>query len=302
MCGPTAPPGDVVHYGWRVFADAAHSVPLDMAAGGGLPLLGTYLMLVGFVGRRLLKGLFELKGERLHLLGGFGGVWTAYQAQSLVSIDMSFLAALHFLSAGAILALTSPAVGGSLPLRSFEGRHHGPPGWAQQMAVIAVAVPIIGFLSLHIVADRYNGLAVNTVRTSPATAVRYAAMATRFFPWQPEYWATLGNTRDLNQEPDAALHAHLEAVRRDPRDVLSLVDAANAASWLGRKELQRTLIRRALVLEPQAADIRVWAAVSEMNFENFAEAGRLLVGALELDREHPEAQELLRAVRAKQRS
>lgn len=93
---------------FTVNADQPHNVPLDMLAEGGLPLGGTYIALVLFTGGLLLYGLVRLRGTNLLMLGALGGTWAAYQAQSLVSIDLAPLAAVHWLTAGGIAVLARP--------------------------------------------------------------------------------------------------------------------------------------------------------------------------------------------------
>lgn len=112
---------------FTVSADAAHSVPLDMFAQGGLLAGLAYLVVVGLIAGVIISGFRRLEGRDRLLLGAFAGAWAAYQVQSLVSIDVAPLAAAHWLLAGAIVAIVRPPslrvllVGSSQP-RTSQGR------------------------------------------------------------------------------------------------------------------------------------------------------------------------------------
>lgn len=92
--------------------DTPHSVPLDMLSGGGLVLGLAYLAVLVAVGWALARGLRTLQGEQRLLLGAFGGVWAAYQVQSLVSINVPVIALVGWVAGGVVMAL-----GGGVVLR-----------------------------------------------------------------------------------------------------------------------------------------------------------------------------------------
>jgi O-antigen ligase len=97
-------------------ADSPHSLPLSMLVSGGLPLALAYLAFVGVIGWLLVRGLRQADPERLPVLAAFGGMWVAYQVQSLVSVDVPALSFLHFLSAGLVVAAASGTSSVSVPL------------------------------------------------------------------------------------------------------------------------------------------------------------------------------------------
>lgn len=103
--------------------DSAHNAVLGMLSNGGVLLALTYLALVGYTGWALLRGLRTVAGERVLPLAAFGGMWLAYQVQSLVSVDVPPLAFLHFLSAGMIVALATTPTTRSWALPLPRARH-----------------------------------------------------------------------------------------------------------------------------------------------------------------------------------
>ena len=97
-------PESVAALGGTQYSDAAHSVPLQMLAQGGLLLGVAYAAFVLVTLIALIRGLLRLRGADRMLLAAVGGGWTAYQVQSAVSIDQVPLVVLHFALAGAVVA------------------------------------------------------------------------------------------------------------------------------------------------------------------------------------------------------
>jgi O-antigen ligase len=69
-----------------IVADTAHSIPLDIGASGGLPLLLLYLAFVGLALSSILR-VIKRKSEFDVLFAALVSAWVAYQAQSLISIN-----------------------------------------------------------------------------------------------------------------------------------------------------------------------------------------------------------------------
>jgi putative inorganic carbon (HCO3(-)) transporter len=287
------PPEDVRSFGWLTQADAAHSVPLDMAAGGGLPLAAAYLAFVVLTGVALVRGLLRLTGPPLLLLGAFGGVWAAYQAQSLVSIDLPQLSMLHFLSAGAILALTaSPRPAGPPPAAAAAVTRRGWPRFALALAAVPVAV-VLALLATTIAAERELGTAYRAMQAGqPWATVKAARRAVALTRWQPSTWGALGRAYSHAGYHDLALDSHLQALRRDPRDFLEIAVAIDDAEALGRPHTVLALARRGIAVEPQAAEIKLLAARAALRLGLRDEARRWVEAALAFDPGHDEARAL----------
>ncbi len=100
--------------GPNTVTNAAHNVPIDVVAFGGIPLLVPYLALIALVAiaivRHTLKNR-EYDGVFVALTTG----WVGYQIQSVISINQIGLAIWGWLLGGAILAYT----------KSFDSRRYG---------------------------------------------------------------------------------------------------------------------------------------------------------------------------------
>ena len=66
--------------------NAAHSVPLQLGATLGIPLLVVYVLLQLFVAYRVFISIKNFPDHRI-AIAGIAGAWIAFQAQSVISID-----------------------------------------------------------------------------------------------------------------------------------------------------------------------------------------------------------------------
>ena len=69
-----------------IFADTAHSIPLDIGASGGLPLLLLYLIPIGLAIVSIVK-VVKRSNDFEVAFASIVAAWVAYQAQSLISIN-----------------------------------------------------------------------------------------------------------------------------------------------------------------------------------------------------------------------
>jgi O-antigen ligase len=93
---------DAVKFNPGLVSDSAHSVPLDIASGGGFPLLGFYLsfILLGVLSVvRVVKSKRELSVNYIALVAA----WVSYQAQSLISINQIGLGVIGWSLTGIVI-------------------------------------------------------------------------------------------------------------------------------------------------------------------------------------------------------
>jgi O-antigen ligase len=77
---------EIADFNLGIVADTAHSIPLDIGSGGGIPLLLIYLALVGLALLSIVKVLRRTTSFDL-VFTSVAAAWFAYQAQSLISIN-----------------------------------------------------------------------------------------------------------------------------------------------------------------------------------------------------------------------
>jgi len=87
-------------------SDSAHSVPLDVASGGGFPLLVLYLSLIALGALSVVKVVRS--GRRLSVnYIALVAAWSSYQAQSLISINQIGLGIIGWSLLGLIIGYSS---------------------------------------------------------------------------------------------------------------------------------------------------------------------------------------------------
>jgi putative inorganic carbon (HCO3(-)) transporter len=295
-------PDSVAALGGAQYSDAAHSVPLQMLAQGGLGLGLAYAAFVLIALVALVRGLLRLRGPERMLLGAVGGGWTAYQVQSAVSIDQVPLVVLHFTLAAGVVAAAGAAglrvvrLPGALqpaPVHRNDAR--------TKRRVIAAAAPrarpvtspdltllsTIAVIASVAVWQSFTPLRANMaardgdllLRQGDGTGAFQAYdRATDMMPGQPLYWIKKGQLFERATPPQRqqALSAYRTAAEQDPYEVNAVRAAAGHAEALGELDRSRHLYRRAVELDPLNPATVVPAATFELRHRGAREARALL--------------------------
>jgi O-antigen ligase len=89
--------------GPELVSNAAHSVPIQLAATGGIFVLLGYLLFTAFVFWRGILTIKKTVGQEQILAMIFFAAWIAYQAQSLISIDNLGIAIWGYILGGVVV-------------------------------------------------------------------------------------------------------------------------------------------------------------------------------------------------------
>ena len=92
-----------VNYGYDITSTAAHNVPIQIFAMGGLFVGLSYLAILGFIAYRGIVGIKRASGKSRLLIAGVFCAWVAYEAQSIVSIDNIGIAIWGWVLGGAVI-------------------------------------------------------------------------------------------------------------------------------------------------------------------------------------------------------
>jgi O-antigen ligase len=87
-------------------SNAAHSVPIQLAATGGVFVLITFLALTIFIFWRGIIALRDNQGQRQILAAVIFAAWIAYETQSLISIDNLAIAVWGYILGGAVVGVS----------------------------------------------------------------------------------------------------------------------------------------------------------------------------------------------------
>ena len=262
--------------------NAAHSVPLQMLAQGGIVLAAAYVFLIVFTAWALARALRGATGSMRFAVVGLGAAWVAYLVQSLVSIDAPVLLLIHFVLAGAIWSVSPLAVWSAPKQRSRPKR-------SSQSTVVAVCLGILacGIGLLPLVAD------LAAKGEGDATS-RLAGLerAVRLAPWESTY--RLEHARVLAEagQLEASIASLEKAVALDPRNINAVITLARSLTGAGRPDAARSWYERALAIEPQHPDMKVEVARFESDQGNRERALGLLTEAIAVQPQHAAAAEL----------
>jgi len=98
--------GYPVNYGYDITSTAAHNVPIQIFAMGGLLVGLSYLAILGFIAYRGIVGMKRAEGKNRLLIAGVFCAWVAYEAQSIVSIDNIGIAIWGWVLGGAVIGVS----------------------------------------------------------------------------------------------------------------------------------------------------------------------------------------------------
>ena len=302
------PASSVDFLGGPSFSDAAHSVPLQMLAQGGLLLGLLYAAFLVLTAAALVRGLIRLRGADRMLLAAVGAGWAAYQVQSFVSIDQVPLIVLHFALAGGVWAAS-----GSAGLKTFRlpGALAPPvihPNDAKANRRAAVSRPrprrrtltgadtavlsVVAVLALAATYQAFIPLRANqAAKTGDAAIINgdgNAALAAYqkaldLVPGQAYYAILEGNLYEKSTPPDPALAlaAYARAAEVDPYEVNAIKAAGGLAERAGDLPRARAFFARAAVLDPYNDQTIEAAAQFELRHSGAAAALTLLESAHE---------------------
>ena len=88
-------------------SNAAHDIPIQLAATGGVFVLAAYLAFIIFVIWRAKIALKKTAGVEQIVVATIFAAWAAYEAQSLISIDNLAIAIWGYVLAGAIVGIST---------------------------------------------------------------------------------------------------------------------------------------------------------------------------------------------------
>jgi O-antigen ligase len=95
-----------VNYGFDLTSTAAHNVPIQIFAMGGIFVGLSYLAILGFIIYRGILGMKRSTGKNRLLFAGVFCAWVAYEAQSIVSIDNIGIAIWGWVLGGAVIGIS----------------------------------------------------------------------------------------------------------------------------------------------------------------------------------------------------
>ena len=100
----------VLRRGPLIISNAAHDVPIQLAATGGIFVLTAFLAIKLFIFWRGVVALRNSTGVKQITVATFFGAWITYEAQSLISIDNLGIAIWGWILGGLVIALSKDEI------------------------------------------------------------------------------------------------------------------------------------------------------------------------------------------------
>ena len=95
-----------IRRGPDLISNAAHNVPIQLAATGGIFLLVAYIALTSFILWRGISAIRSTSGSQQVLASVIFAAWVAYEAQSMISIDNIGIAIWGYVLGGAVVGIS----------------------------------------------------------------------------------------------------------------------------------------------------------------------------------------------------
>lgn len=255
------------------YTDAAHSVPLQHLAQGGLVLAVAETFFSAVVIIALVRGLRELRDQDRLLLAGLAGSWVAYRVQASVSIDQVPLLVLDYVLGAAVvstsgrLRLKTVRLPGALPpVEPARGR-----GKRQTVArqrrlngvdaalltgVLATALILAWFAVTPLRASRAalrGDIALAAGRGDEAATAYRQAISLE--PGVGVYRSQLARLYAQAHRDAQAVPLYLEAFRVDPTQISAARTAASLAEAGGNLVLARRMFTAAVQADPKDSTV-----------------------------------------------
>jgi len=286
----------VLRRGPNVGSNAAHNVFIQLGATGGVFVLLTYFLLVGFIFWRGIIGLRQSVGTKQILFATFFGAWLTYLAQAFISIDNIGVAIWGWVLGGAVVGLSynkeEVAVAKGVKPARMSGLSLALSSGFTLVAVIFSSLFFAADYAQHQVGkyvlptsaeDKsiYEGLVLKPLQVKP-TEPKFRFMAARFFfgagmneqaeaqlklaiandPREFESRDTLAAYYEQIKKQDLALPIRKYIVAIDPFNVINLLELGRNLKATGDLASAREIVDKIAAIAPDSEELK--SAKSEL--------------------------------------
>ena len=149
----------VAEFNPGITADTSHNIPLDLGAGGGVPLIIAYLFIMGLALVAVVKIVKRSKEFNL-VFASIVAAWVAYQAQSLISINQLGLGVWGWSLTGLLIGYeintrdTGLVTSEKISKKLIKSKEQIPAG-TLLVAVVAGAIGLAVSLPPYLAANKY---------------------------------------------------------------------------------------------------------------------------------------------------
>ncbi len=227
--------------GPSIVADAAHNVPLQLAATGGIFVLIALLLLTSFTIWRGVVALRNTGGQKQILVAVIFGTWITYQTQSLISIDNIGIAIWGYLLGGALIGLSVTPIAANSPIPLTLGSQRI---LSSSLALVFMVISFLFFQSEHASYDlaRLQPQKNTTLTTYEATVNKPLTYLFR----EPFFVFTAANDYETAGDNTKAVATLKSLVASDPRFTAASSELAviysGQKNWAAALALDKQLV------------------------------------------------------------
>ena len=248
--------------GPNTVSTAAHNVPIQLAATGGIFLILLYLAIIALVIWRAVVALRSTNGTQQLLIATVFSTWLTYQAQSIISIDNVGIAIWGWVLGGAVIGLSL--------IETLEAKKDKKPHTANNsdarpvisfmiaLVLILLCLPMIRFgTSMHEVMRLAAGKDDASKNLFKETITKPLSIS----PVDPYYRLIIGSSLANNGLIEDSLKVFKAAADADKGSLEARINLAMIYEQTKRAELAIPFREQAIALDP-------W------NSQNFLQLGR----------------------------
>ena len=236
--------------GPEIGTNAAHNVFIQLGATGGIFVLLSYVVLIGFIFWRGIVGLRESVGTRQILFVTFFGAWLTYLAQSIISIDNIGVAIWGWVLGGAVVGLSYNKDGDARPKRTKSAG--GVPFslvFSSFYLIIALSFSYLFFTAERAQQDVGRFAPPNNV----AAQAKYEEFVTKpltIKPIEPRFRFMAAQFFFKARMNDQAVEQLKQAIDNDPREYNSRTTLADFYEKSGKPELALPIREYLVTIDP----------------------------------------------------
>ena len=270
--------------------NAAHNVFIQLGATGGIFVLLSYVVLIGFIFWRGIVGLREGVGARQILFATFFGAWLTYLAQSIISIDNIGVAIWGWVLGGAVVGLSYNKEGDVRP-KGVKSEAISTLTLSLSSVFLIIA---LGFSYLFYTAERaqqdvgryappknasaqpkYEEFVTKSLKIKPIEP-RFRFMAAQFFfkarmndqaveqlklaiendPREYPSRSTLADFYEKSNKPELALPIRKYLVTIDPYNFINLLALGRDLKATGDIEGAKALVEKIASIAPESEELK----------------------------------------------
>ena len=206
-------PTQAIRRGPDLISNAAHNVPLQLAATGGIFLLIAYIALTAFILWRGISAIRTSSGSHQVLASVILAAWVAYEAQSLISIDNIGLAIWGYVLGGVVVGISS---------RGIDFQRNQKSEYSQKLSsAILMVIPIVlSFLLFKSESSAYElqRTQINSTNIDSPVAQKLISKPLSFVLQEPNFQIVAATILGNNGKLDDAKKILTPAFNSDPQN------------------------------------------------------------------------------------